>query len=192
MSSKKCILDAIRSAKGPLLDIPESMQVPFVHTYQVEDFMRVLNAIGGQAKRCTQDQLESFLLDLSVTPSKLGDLRGLDSASWNAWKEKTILELSEIDTIIIEASLGVAENGAVWVSDQDLPQRILPFVCQHVVVCLKESNLVSNMHEAYAALNEFRGGYGVFIAGPSKTADIEQSLVIGAHGPRSLIVYLVA
>jgi L-lactate dehydrogenase complex protein LldG len=34
-------------------------------------------------------------------------------------------------------------------------------------------------------------GFATFIAGPSKTADIEQSLVLGAHGPRSLIVFLI-
>ena len=50
---------------------------------------------------------------------------------------------------------------------------------------------VSDMHAAYARLAERPIGYGMFIAGPSKTADIEQALVIGAHGPRSCTVLLV-
>jgi L-lactate dehydrogenase complex protein LldG len=48
------------------------------------------------------------------------------------------------------------------------------------------------MHEAYERIS-FRGrGFGTFIAGPSKTADIEQSLVIGAHGPKELTIVLVS
>lgn len=51
------------------------------------------------------------------------------------------------------------------------------------------------MHAAYdriAALEAAAAyGFSTFIAGPSKTADIEQSLVLGAHGPISLTVFLL-
>lgn len=69
-------------------------------------------------------------------------------------------------------------------------ERILPFVCQHLAIVLDSKDLVGNMHEAYGKIKPGSIGFGVFIAGPSKTADIEQSLVIGAHGPRSLTIFL--
>jgi L-lactate dehydrogenase complex protein LldG len=192
MSSRKSILDAVKAAKGPLLEIPEAMQFPFVFNYHVEDFMRVLHSIGGQAIRCTEEELVHFLSDLQASESSCLDLRNTDTDTWERLKKMSPHDLATIDKILLESTLGVAENGAIWVTESDLPQRILPFICQHVVVCLRESSLVSNMHEAYQALQGVESGYGVFIAGPSKTADIEQSLVIGAHGPRSLLVYLVS
>jgi L-lactate dehydrogenase complex protein LldG len=60
-------------------------------------------------------------------------------------------------------------------------------------VVISEGTIFPTMHEAYqkiATLEEY--GWAAFIAGPSKTADIEQSLVIGAHGPRSMSVFVKA
>jgi len=97
-------------------------------------------------------------------------------------------DLVRVQVAIIRGRFGVAENAAVWVDEADLPHRALPFVAEHLVVLLAPDMLVTDMHAAYAALAGQRPGYGVFISGPSKTADIEQSLVIGAQGPRSLLV----
>jgi L-lactate dehydrogenase complex protein LldG len=50
---------------------------------------------------------------------------------------------------------------------------------------------VPNLHQAAKEITLASGEFGVFIAGPSKTADIEQALVVGAHGACSLNVYLL-
>ncbi len=97
-------------------------------------------------------------------------------------------ELESAGLAVLPARFGVAENGAVWLTDQECGHRVLPFIAQHLVVVLKKENLVRDMHEAYLRAETAGGGFGVFIAGPSKTADIEQSLVVGAQGARSFTV----
>jgi L-lactate dehydrogenase complex protein LldG len=77
------------------------------------------------------------------------------------------------------------------VTEDVIGQRVLPFICQHLAVVVDAKNIVPTMHEAYQRIGDSLYGFGTFIAGPSKTADIEQSLVLGAHGPRSMTVFLL-
>lgn len=97
---------------------------------------------------------------------------------------------AEVDVLIVAASFGVAETGAVWLAERATPVRSASFLAEHLVVLLRASDLCDNMHDAYVRLGSDLGRYGCFVAGPSKTADIEQALVVGAHGPRSLSVLL--
>ncbi|MCI0492871.1 MAG: lactate utilization protein, partial [Planctomycetes bacterium] len=108
--------------------------------------------------------------------------------------------LTDVDIAILLGEFAVAENGAVWVTDRRVPLRVIYFLCQHLVLVVPASEIVDHMHAAYERLATAGTGsrstfaepvFGVFISGPSKTADIEQALVIGAHGPRSLTVFLV-
>ncbi|MGZ3757875.1 MAG: LutC/YkgG family protein, partial [Mucilaginibacter sp.] len=97
----------------------------------------------------------------------------------------------DVELGIIRAHLGVAENGAVWIKEDLVNHRVLPFICQHLAIVLNRQSIVSTMHEAYEQIGVEDYGYGTFIAGPSKTADIEQSLVLGAHGSRTMTVFLM-
>jgi L-lactate dehydrogenase complex protein LldG len=99
--------------------------------------------------------------------------------------------LEDVDMAIAPGEFAVAENGAVWVTDRQVRQRAIFFIPQHLALVVPREQLVHNMHEAYGRLAFGEAGFGAFISGPSKTADIEQSLVIGAHGPRSLTVMLI-
>jgi L-lactate dehydrogenase complex protein LldG len=89
----------------------------------------------------------------------------------------------QVDMVVIRGQLGVAENGAIWIDEHDMHIRKLPFLTIHLVLVLEKAKILPDMHEAYRQVDLERSGFGVFIAGPSKTADIEQALVIGAHGP---------
>lgn len=97
---------------------------------------------------------------------------------------------ADVDVAIFNSSLGVAENSALWLTEDQMGIRVLPFITQHIVILIKISGLVADMHTAYQKIGTADYGFGTFIAGPSKTADIEQSLVLGAHGPRSMTIFM--
>ena len=99
-------------------------------------------------------------------------------------------ELEKIDVAVLRGEFAVAENAAVWVPELNMLHRALPFIAQYLVLVVPRTAIVPNMHIAYQHVDRSSLSYGVFIAGPSKTADIEQSLVIGAHGARGLTVVL--
>jgi len=107
----------------------------------------------------------------------------------------TVEELEKVDVGVIEGKIGVAENACVWVPQQ-MKEKAVCFASQRLVVVLRRSAIVNNMHEAYdriASSTEYFQQYkfGTFISGPSKTADIESALVYGAQAARALTVVLV-
>jgi L-lactate dehydrogenase complex protein LldG len=134
-----------------------------------------------------------FKASLEVVGARVVSLEELERIFPNRQRyEKTLdgLSLAEVEVLEIDGAFGVAENGAIWLTEEALPHRVAPFICQHLVIHVQK--IVPNMHAAYEELSNQTTGFGLFLAGPSKTADIEQSLVIGAHGARSLTVVIHA
>ena len=79
----------------------------------------------------------------------------------------------------------------MWITDEKLPARVLPFITQQLAVIFKKEFIVATMHDADDIIADADCGYAVFVAGPSKTADIAQSLVLGAHGPKTMTVFII-
>jgi L-lactate dehydrogenase complex protein LldG len=100
-------------------------------------------------------------------------------------------ELADVDYAILPGELAVAENAAIWVTTDNVNVRTLYFLTQHLALVVPRSRVVNNMHQAYEQISIGTHPFGTWISGPSKTADIEQSLVKGAHGSRSLLVFLL-
>ena len=86
---------------------------------------------------------------------------------------------------------GVAETGSVWLTNAQFKVDTLGFLAQHLVVLLDPERIVGNFHDAYRERLQFDARYGVFMTGPSATADIEGVLIHGAQGIRSLTVVQV-
>ena len=101
------------------------------------------------------------------------------------------IRIEDIELAVLEAELAVAENGAVWLPEHRMGQRIIPYICQHLAVVVPADRIVPTLHEAYEQIGVGDYGFGAFIGGPSKTADIEQALVLGAHGPISMTVFIL-
>jgi L-lactate dehydrogenase complex protein LldG len=101
-------------------------------------------------------------------------------------------ELADVDVGVVRAQFGVAESGAVWLTQEDLIVDALGFLSQHLIVLLDPEQIVADMHEAYARVRLDQTAYGCFMMGPSATADVEATLVHGAQGARSLNVFFLA
>jgi L-lactate dehydrogenase complex protein LldG len=194
LNSRELIIE--RAAKNK----PEQSALPDISLFEkynkgdLSAFSTVLKNIGGSVHLIHNlEELMSIVTEKHAKDSRLyspiEEIQKLINQATDNLNDGHDLE--NVELAIIKAHFAVAENGAVWVTDDLMGNRALPFICQHLAVIINENDIVPTMHEAYLqpSLNNYN--YGSFIAGPSKTADIEQSLVLGAHGPKSMTVFVM-
>lgn len=191
MSHKADLLNAIKSHIRTRYEMPEIAINGITYPDKTAQFKEILKAVGGEAIELKageeiNDVIRSYFPNAKNIASNLPEIR---LATINPDEVSTPQELAEIDLGIVQGEVGVAENGCVWVP-QLIKERVVFFISEYLVILLDKDALVNNMHEAYERINFHDSPYGVFISGPSKTADIEQALVVGAHGPKGLLVLL--
>jgi L-lactate dehydrogenase complex protein LldG len=195
VSSRDAILRDLRRNAPPLSPLPQS-PVPIAYTSPETQFAETFTSVGGTFFRVADlVTLDAELrnLELYTRARKIVSLvPGAGTSTVNVAAMKQPHQLEGVDLAIIGGEFGVAENGAVWVPGRNLePQRAIFVISEHLVLVVPAAQIVQTMQHAYDRICFERPGFGLFISGPSKTADIEQSLVIGAHGSRSCTLFLV-
>ena len=192
LTARDKILDAIKIGKPNRKPLPVAAGVePVEYENAPVQFIEIFSGIGGQVVIVNGlRDVQEFIAGNFSTKNIISTIAALDGIQL---LEATIAPhgLENVELAIIPAEFGVAENGAVWVTEEALRIRVLPFICQQLAVVLYRKDIISNMHQAYDRIGSQEYGFAAFIAGPSKTADIEQSLVLGAHGPKDMILFLV-
>jgi L-lactate dehydrogenase complex protein LldG len=196
MAARDEILAALRRAAPPGPDHPAIDGVALELADLPGRFAESVAAVGGTLLRAADlAAADAALRALPVHAQArrvVSLVPGVGASTSDPGAVKDPHDLEGLDLVVLRAALGVAENGACWIEGASVPHHALVVIPEHVVVVVEAAALVPDLHAAYARLDlAGRPRWGLFLAGPSKTADIEQSLVIGAHGARSSTTILV-
>ena len=193
MTSKEKILKNIKDnnlVKNVKLPNYENFGIKFENKF--DTFSTMLESVGGKALLIERNELDATIKALYPDEKQIAsDVDFCSVGNFNSNNFDDAHDLKNIDLAVVKGNFAVAENGAIWMKNENNRHRALYFIAQNIIIVIEENELLNNMHEAYERVDFENAGYGVFISGPSKTADIEQSLVIGAHGPKSGYVIFV-
>lgn len=194
MSTKEHILSRYRKNinVGEQYDMPNLDALQGVtYTDPVAQFISMSNTVGAKVAELEKGADINGLIKRLYPEAKVfaSNMAEITIATLNPDTVGTAQELNGTDVGIVRGELGVAENGCVWIP-QTMKERAVCFISEYLVIVLSRRAIVSNMHQAYARINMTDYGYGTFISGPSKTADIAQALVMGAQAARGVTVIL--
>ena len=193
MSSKEDILKKYRANIREQFDMPDLSDIQAI-TYPdpLMQFMNMTKSVGGNAIEVDKGRdINEIIRELYPDAREIAsNLPEITIATRNPDKVGRARDLNGTDVGVIRGVFGVAENGCVWIP-QTMKEKAVCFISEHLVILLKKSEIVNNMHEAYRRIQFNDYGYGTFISGPSKTADIAQVLVMGAQAARSATVLLL-
>jgi L-lactate dehydrogenase complex protein LldG len=193
MSSKEDILKKYRANIREQFDMPDLSDIHAI-TYldPLLQFMNMTKSVGGNAievdaGRDINELIRELYPDAKEIASNLPEIT---IATRNPDEVGRARDLNGTDVGIIRGKFGVAENGCVWIPQQ-MKEKAVCFISENLIILLPKSQIVNNMHEAYRRIEFNDYGYGTFISGPSKTADIAQVLVMGAQAARSATILLL-
>lgn len=195
MSNKEDILKKYRANIRERYDMPDLSDIKAI-TYPepLVQFVKMTEMVGGQVIEVDPGRDINVLIKELFPDAKeiASNLPEITIATRNPDTVGSANDLNGTDVGIIRGKFGVAENACVWVP-QTMKEKAVCFISENLVILLPKSQIVNNMHEAYKRIefNHEYDGYGTFISGPSKTADIAQVLVMGAQAARSATILLL-
>ena len=194
MSSKALILEKIKQNQPSSISELPNLTFLGLDTFDIlEKYKTVLRSIGGDFVEVKDYSaiIDFVKQNYDVEKKMITTILELAKIAKMDWLNDDPHTLENVELTLIKAHFGVAENSALWVTDAVLGQRVAAFIPQYLAIIVDKKDIVATMHQAYDCIGNQEYGFGTFIAGPSKTADIEQSLVLGAQGARGLTVFIM-
>ncbi len=192
-TQKKELLDKLRANTSIAFDKPDTTAIKGLEFPDLkEQFINMSRTVGSKVVEMAEGEDINSLIKSAYPDAKTfaSNLPEVTIAQKNPDTVAEAADLNGTDVGIVRGTVGVAENGCVWVP-QTMRERAVCFISEQLVIVLDKDSLVSNMHQAYRRISMTDYGYGCFISGPSKTADIEQALVMGAQAARGVTIILV-
>src|SRR5574344_30795 len=191
MNSKDFILANIRKNIQETYDKPDIKIDAIKYDLMVDQFISISKTVGGNVVIMNESDDINKLIKSCYPEAKTiaSNLPEVTIATINPDNVAAAQELNDTDVTVVNGEVGVAENGCIWVP-QATKEKAAYFICEYLVIVMSRKNIVNNMHEAYKKIEFNDYGFGSFISGPSKTADIEQALVMGAQSARGVTVIL--
>jgi L-lactate dehydrogenase complex protein LldG len=195
MSAREEILTKVRQRLPVASELPRLDNRWTTYPDPATRFEEVLASVGGRCVRVAG--LDELNRELAAIPEyveaarRVSVVEGVGESTFDLGAVEDPHALEDVDFAVLPGELAVAENAAVWTATDDLNLRTLYFLAQHLAIVVPADRVVSNLHESYEQIDVSARRFGTFVSGPSKTADIEQSLVIGAHGARTLTVFFL-
>ena len=202
-------LNKLRQNTHVQYDMPDMKIDGIQYVDILQQFIEMTKAVGGHVIEASKDDDPNDLVrmaypDAEVFATNLPEIelsKLVNNAAGKCNPDKvklrnpdTVAEangLNGTDVGIVRGQIGVAENGCVWIP-QTMKEKAMLFISEYLVIFLDRDGIVDNMHEAYDLIEmDPRYNFGTFISGPSKTADIEQALVMGAQAARGVTVVLI-
>lgn len=192
MSTRDEILDNLRKNVRETYDMPDLGFKKRIFEDPVKAFIETTTTTAGaklmeiKPNDDINEKIHEAYPDAKIISSNVPGIK----ADHNPDTVAEAQDLDGTDVGVIMGGVACAENGCIWI-EQTMKEKAICFISECLIVIVSKKNIVSNMHEAYEHIqfNE-KYNFGTFISGPSKTADIEQSLVYGAQAARGLTVFL--
>ena len=188
---KEELLEKLRVNTRIQYDMPMTELEGIAYDDTVEQFIETSRNVGSNVIVAKQGESLDDIVRRAYPEAKViaSDLKELTIATLNPDTVADAQSLNGTDVGVVAGEIGVAENGCVWIPQQ-MKEKAVCFISEYLVIVLSKNSIVNNMHEAYDRITMPSTGLGTFISGPSKTADVEQALVMGAQAARGVTVVI--
>lgn len=188
--NKEELFQKLRANTREQYDMPDMNIQGITYPDTFKQFAEMTKTVGGNIVEAKEDDDINDIIK-SLYPEAKTFASNLSYITIAQKYPDTVAEAKDLDGTdvgIVEGKIGVAENGCVWIP-QTMKEKAVCFISEYLVIILNKSDIVNNMHEAYKRISfDPQYNFGTFISGPSKTADIEQALVMGAQAARGVTV----